>query len=112
MQMGVEVAVVSQPLNPAQVRGLKLLEQITPTPGGVEGTGSAYILSRQTNASFQAINDVLVGGGQVSFSKGETKTSAGSEAGAIVIAGLDRNRVDEIARMHSVRAIAAAKVPL
>src|SRR5260370_21002522 len=79
MQMGVEVATVSQPLSTSQRAVLRRIEQVTPSAGGVQGTGSAYVISHQANASFAMLNDVLSGGGQASFSKTETKTPAGME---------------------------------
>src|SRR5258707_9846438 len=64
MQMGVEVAIVSQPLTTSQRTALKRIEQVTPYPGSVQGTGSAYAISHQANASFAVLNDVLSAGGQ------------------------------------------------
>src|SRR5260370_35799443 len=92
MQMGVEVATVSQPLTTSQRTALKRIEQVTPYPGSVQGTGSAYVISHQANASFAVLNDVLSAGGQGSFSKAETKTPAGTEAGRIILTGLDITR--------------------
>jgi hypothetical protein len=101
MQMGVETAVVSEPLNDSQRAALKLIDHVTPPPGGVQGTGSSYSLSHQPNNSFAAINEILSSGGQVSF----------SASGDIIVSGLDRERLSEIARKHSVTAQAAAKPP-
>jgi hypothetical protein len=53
MQMGVEVAVVSEPLTDSQRASLKRIEQVTYPPGGVQGTGSTYVLSHQPNATFR-----------------------------------------------------------
>jgi hypothetical protein len=101
MQMGVETAVVSEPLNDSQRASLKLIDHVTPPPGGVQGTGSSYSLSHQPNNSFAAINEILSSGGQVSF----------SASGDIIVSGLDRERLSEIARKHSVTALATAKPP-
>jgi len=111
MQMGVEVAVVSEPLTDSQRGSLKPIDRVTPTPGGVQGTGAAYVLSRQPNAAFAAINEILSGGGQVSFSKAELATPAGTEPGAMVVSGMDRERLAAIAQKHSVQALAMAKPP-
>ncbi len=111
MQMGVEVAAVSQPLTASQREGLRRIEQVVLPPGAVEGTGAAYVLSRQANASFAALNDALSSGSQASFSKGEIATPSGPEAGAIVLFGLDRERMADIARKHSVNALAISKPP-
>ncbi len=101
MQMGVEVAVVSDPLTDSQRASLKRIEQVTPPPGVVQGAGSTYELSHQPNASFAAVNEILSSGGQVSFSK----------SGDILVAGIDREHLSEIARKHSVNAQAITKLP-
>lgn len=112
MQMGVEVAVVSEPLTDSQRAGLQRIEQVTPPPGGVQGTGPAYVLSHQPNAVFAAVNEILASGGQVSFSKTEIATpSGGPEEGAIVVSGMDRERLAAIAQRHSIQALAIAKPP-
>jgi hypothetical protein len=111
MQMGVEVATISQPLSASQRASLKRIEQVTPPAGGVQGTGAAYVLSHQSNASFAALNEILKSGGQASFSKAEMATPGGTETGAIIVSGLDRERISEIARQHSVNALGIAKGP-
>jgi len=104
MQMGVEVSAVLKPVSAEQRAGLRPLEQVALPAGGVQGTGAAYVISHQANASFKAIHDVLSDGGQVSFAKSP-------EEGAIVFSGMDRDRVAEIARKHSLSAQAIAKLP-
>jgi hypothetical protein len=111
MQMGVEVASVSQPLSAAQRATLRRIEQVTPSPSAVQGTGSAYVISHQANASFAMLNEVLAGGGAAGFLKTEAKTPAGQETGAIVLSGLDGERAAALARKHSVNALAIAKLP-
>ncbi len=111
MQMGVEVASVLQPLTAAQRASLHRIEQVTPPLTTVQGTGAAYVLSHQPNASFTALNEILAAGGHASFSKTEITTPAGSETGAILVSGLDRERIAEITRKHSVNALAIAKLP-
>src|SRR5712692_9105675 len=111
MQMGVEVAAVLKAVSPEQRAGLKLIEQATPPAGGVQGTGAAYVISHQPNNSFKAIHEALANGGQVGFSKAEIATPGGAEAGAMVISGIDRERMAEIARKHSINAQAIAKPP-
>src|SRR5260370_942470 len=85
MQMGVEVATISQPLSASQRASLKRIEQVTPPAGGVQGTGAAFVLSHQSNASFAALNEILKSGGQASFSKAEMATPGGTENGAIIV---------------------------
>jgi hypothetical protein len=52
MQMGVETAVISEPLTDSQRAGLKRIDQVTPPAGGMQGAGATYVLSHQPNASF------------------------------------------------------------
>ncbi len=111
MQMGVETAVVSEPLSESQRAALKRIDHVTPPEGTIAGTGSVYVLSHQPNASFAAVNEILAKGGQVSFAKSEITTPAGSEVGAIIVSGLDRERMAEIARKNSVNALGIAKAP-
>lgn len=100
MQMGVEVATVLQPVTPAQRATLKQVET-TPTPaGGVQGTGTVFTVSRNSNASFKVLNQALAAGGQASFAKGD-----------VVIAGLELNRATDLARKNGVTFQAAAKAP-
>jgi hypothetical protein len=102
MQMGVEAAVIMQPLGAEQRAGLRLLERFTPPPGGVQGSGPVFMISHKTNASFKAINDALAAGGKVGFV---------SESGDMVVSGIDRDRMNEIARRDSVTAQAIVKAP-
>jgi len=111
MQMGVETAVVTEPLSANQRAGLKRIEQVTPPAGGVQGTGAAYTLSHQANASFAALNEVLASGGQASFYKPAAAAANGLEAGAIIVSGIERERLAAIAQKHSVEAQAIAKAP-
>jgi hypothetical protein len=105
MQMGVEVAPVLMPVAAEQRAGLQPIQEVTPPEGGVQGTGAAYVIGHRTNASFKAINAALKAGAQVGFAK------ADGEAGAMVVSGIDRERLAEIARKYSVNAVAIAKPP-
>jgi hypothetical protein len=111
LQMGVEVNAVSEPLTASQLAVLKPIEQVTLPTGGIQGTGSSYVLSHQANASFAALNAVLAGGGQAAFVKTEMTTAAGSETGAILVSGLERERMAEIAKKYSVNALATSQIP-
>src|SRR5262249_47631911 len=73
-------------------------------------------------ASFKAINDALSAGARVGFTREKSNgaNSANSAIGAIgegqqsgdmVVSGIDRDRMNEIARKHSVIAQAVAKSP-
>ena len=105
MQMGVEVAPVLKPVAAEQRASLQPIQEVTPPEGGVQGTGAAYVIGHRTNASFKAINAALKAGAQVGFAK------ADGEAGAMVVSGIDRERLAEIARQYSVNAVAVAKPP-
>jgi hypothetical protein len=102
MQMGVEVASVLTPVTAQQRAVLRPISEATATPpaGAVQGTGAVFTLSRNTNASFKALNEALAAGGQASFSKGD-----------IVLWGLDATRAAALARKHAVTMQAVAKAP-
>ena len=72
----------------------------TPPAGAVQGTGTVFTLSRNTNASFKVLNEALAAGGQASFAKGD-----------IVLSGMDAARAAALARKHAVTLQAAAKAP-
>jgi hypothetical protein len=103
MQMGVETAVISEPLTDGQRASLKRIEQVTMPEGGVKGTASTYTISHQTNASFAALNEILANGGHASFSP--------TDGGTILVSGIERERLAAIAHAHSVEAQAIAKAP-
>src|SRR5215510_13452311 len=118
MQMGVETAAVSQPVSADQRAGLRLLEQVAPPPGGVQGSGPVFVISHRTNASFKAINEALSAGGKVGFAAGTSALASGyasglegQQAGDMIVSGIDRERLNEIARKNSVVARAAPKAP-
>ena len=102
MQMGVEVASVLKPVTAQQRALLRPISEATATPpaGAVQGTGTVFTLSRNSNASFKALNEALAAGGQASFSKGD-----------IVLWGLDATRAAALARKHAVTMQAVAKAP-
>ena len=111
MQMGVQVAAVLEPVGQDQRAALRRIEKFTPPPGSVDGTGAAYILSRQPNAAFKAMNEAFAAGGQISFASSEVDTANGKEAGAAVISGIDAARMAQIARDNSLVAKAVAITP-
>jgi hypothetical protein len=111
MQMGVEVAAILQPISTEQRASLTRLEHLVPTAGAVQGTGPVYTISHHPNAAFKAINEVLAAGGQISFTKAQAATPEGQESGAIVISGLERSKVEEIARKNSINAQGITKPP-
>jgi hypothetical protein len=100
MQMGVEVAAVLKPVTAQQRTVLRPIDAAILPAGAVSGTGAVFTLSRNTNASFKALNETLTAGGQASFSKGD-----------IVLSGLDAARAAALARKHAVAMQAVAKAP-
>ncbi|HEV2490082.1 MAG TPA: M14 metallopeptidase family protein [Candidatus Acidoferrales bacterium] len=109
MQMGVDADAVMQPLTREQLAGLKPLTEFAPPAGSVEGTGSVFLISHRTNNSFKAINDAFAAGGQVSFTS--AASANGGEAGTIVVSGVSRERMGEIAKNNSLVIHAAERAP-
>jgi hypothetical protein len=93
MQMGVLVAPVLEPVKPGERAALKKLDQFAAPAGDIDGTGSVFVLSHRSNASFKALNAILDGGGRVSLTPTDSATPDGPEAGAIVVSGLDREKI-------------------
>ena len=110
MQMDVTVAPVLEPLGAADRAALEKLDKFAPPPGAVDGSGSVYLLSHKSNASFKLLNEVLAAGGRVGFAPAESEPPAGSETGAIVLSGMERDKVDALAKENSLvlKAVAAA----
>src|SRR5262249_40556483 len=86
MQMGVETAVVAQPVNADQRAGLRLIEKAEAPPGGVQGTGSIFAISHRMNASFKVINEAIAAGGKVGFAAG-TSLVDDQNAGDMIVSG-------------------------
>jgi hypothetical protein len=97
MQMGVEVTAVTTPVPAQQRNTLHPIDRVTLPPGGVQGTGTTYTLSRNTNSGFRLLNAALTGGAQASLTKNE-----------IVLTG---GNIAELAREHSLTLQATAKAP-
>ena len=60
MQMGVETAVVAQPVTAAQRQSLRLITTPEQAPAVLTGTGPSYVLSRNMNNSFAAMNAAFI----------------------------------------------------
>jgi hypothetical protein len=100
MQMGVETAAVLRPLTAEQRRGLRQIHAVALPAGGVQGTGTTFTISRNTNASFKALNEALAAGALAGFTKND-----------IVLTGISAERTGEIAKKHAVIAAASAQKP-
>jgi hypothetical protein len=97
LQMGVEVSVVSTPLAAESRSALHPIDRVALPPGGVQGSGTVYTLSRNINASFTVVNQALAAGSQVSLT-----------GSSFVLTGA---AVPDLAREHSLTVQAAAKAP-
>jgi hypothetical protein len=111
MQMGVQVAPVLEPVGPAERAALQKLDRFAPPVGTVSGTGAGYVVSHRSNASFKVLNDVSSAGGRVAFVPNEVETSDGTETGAIVVSGIERDKLARIAQESSLSLKAIAAVP-
>jgi Zinc carboxypeptidase len=100
LQMGVEIVTVLKPVTAEERSGLRQIETVALPAGGVQGTGAAYLIGRNTNASFKVLNDALSVGAQASFGKD-----------GIVLTGLSADRAGEVARRHSLTLQASAQKP-
>jgi hypothetical protein len=110
MQMGVLVAPVLEPVSTQERGALKKLDQYTAPSVGLDGNGGTFVVSRSSNASFKAMNAILDGGGHVSIATSDTETADGSQSGAMIVSGIDRDKLKKITGDASlkVKAIAAA----
>ena len=111
MQMDVKVDAVTEPISAPQRARLRKLERFNPPAGSVAGSGPFYVLNRQANVSFKAINQILDSGGRVGFAPSELDTAQGTEAGAMIITGVDRDRLAKIARDNSLSLKSLAAAP-
>ena len=111
MQMGVQVAPVLEPISTTERATLRRVEQFTAPAGNVDGAGSVYVLSHKANASFKAINEILANGGHVAFAPSESETSGGAETGAMVVSGVDRDKIGKLTRESSLTAKAITAAP-
>jgi hypothetical protein len=111
MQMDVQVAPVLQPVIASERAALEKLEKFSPPSGGVNGTGSVYVLSHKPNASFKLLNQVFAAGGRVGFTSGEAETPEGQETGAIVLSGIERDKLEALAKENSLTIKAVASAP-
>ena len=109
MQMGVDADAVMQPVTKEQLATLKPLTEFAAPAGSVEGAGSIFLVSHKTNNSFKAINDAFAAGGQVSFAS--AAAAGGVEPGTIVVSGVSRERMNEIAKNNSLVIRAAERAP-
>jgi hypothetical protein len=111
MQMGVQVAPVLEPVTTAERTNLKKMEQFAAPVGTIEGNGGVFVLSRKSNASFKALNAILDVGGHVSFASADSETADGTETGAMIVSGFDRDKIKKLAGDNSLKMRAVASAP-
>jgi hypothetical protein len=102
MQMGVQVAPVLQPIGTAERSALEKMATFSPPPGNVSGTGNVFVVSHRPNASFKLLNEVFAAGGQAGFAPSDAETAEGTEEGALVISGIERERLAAFANENSL----------
>ncbi|HTX37519.1 MAG TPA: M14 metallopeptidase family protein [Bryobacteraceae bacterium] len=84
MQMGVEVVAVGEPVS-EEIRGtLRKIDQVEPIRGKVDGSGPVFAFSHDSNASMEAVNDILAAGGTVTFAKSESTIYASGAVAAVL----------------------------
>ena len=111
MQMGVQVAPVLEPISAAERATLRKVEQFTAPAGNVDGAGSVYVLTHKANASFRAMNEILAGRGHVAFAPSESETPGEPETGAIIVSGVDREKIGSVVRENSLTVKSLVAVP-
>jgi ribosomal protein S18 acetylase RimI-like enzyme len=89
MQMGVEVSAVAEPVTAETRRMLHQIARVEPIPGKVEGSGPVFAFSHNSNAAFQAVNEILAAGGKVAFAKTENAVYATGAAAILKKDGVD-----------------------
>jgi hypothetical protein len=102
MQMGVETAAVLTPVSEEDRRRLHRITDVTIQKGTVNGTGTVYSLNHSSNASFKAMHDVFSHKGKIAFAPG---------SGAVLISGIARDELAQIAAEHSVNFQAESRIP-
>ncbi len=108
LQMGVNVDAVTDPLGTDARAMLTKLDKVNLPAASVEGAGTVFALSHQTNASFEAVNAALREGATVQLAEEPVKTANGMERGAFLIGGIGREKVDELVKKYAVSATAVS----
>lgn len=101
LQMGVEADAVLEPLDKAQVAGLKLLTAWTEPAGAIAGSGPVFTMAPQTNQHFAALNRLLAAGAKVGFTRD----------GAAVVTGAGRDQITALTQKAPLEVTASAAAP-
>jgi Zinc carboxypeptidase len=111
LQLGVAATEIKDTIDPAEATKLVPVREARQV-GGIVGAGSAYALSRQTNASYLAANQAAEKGANIAFSITPVATSNGVEQGAIVVTGIDAGKLAAILRAAGATATALPATPV
>src|SRR5262249_43130583 len=85
------------PLDDAVRARFKKLDRVEPVRGSVDGSGSTYTFSHQSNASIRAANELLAAGATLAVSKTD---------GAFTASSIDRSKAEPIFAKNGVHAMA------
>jgi hypothetical protein len=108
LQMGVNVDAVTDPLGADERALMTKIDNAEPAAASVEGAGTVFALSHETNASFEVVNAALRGGATVQLADEPVKTANGMERGAFLVSGIGREKVDELVKKFAVPAMAVS----
>ena len=108
LQMGVDVDAVTDPLGADERALLTKIDKAELPAQSVEGAGSLFALSHRTNASFEAVNAALAAGATVQLAEDPVKTANGMERGAFLVGGIDRAKMEDLAKKYEVPAVAVS----
>ena len=111
MQMGVAVDVVSDPMTSEQHAKMARIAEVKLPEPPAPAEGRVFALSHKPNNSFQVVNAVLAGGGEVSISNEAVKTAGGTERGAFVVSGLGRSVLADLTAKYAVGASVLPAAP-
>lgn len=111
MQMGVAVERVDSPVPAHQRAMMAPVDKAIIAAGRVLGRGNTFALSRKTNASFKAVNDILAQGGRVGVANKPTMTANGAEADALLVDGIELRAFREILTRTQLNATAMSGSP-
>ncbi|MBM3178244.1 MAG: peptidase [Bacteroidetes bacterium] len=108
-QMGIEFDRYYEPVN-AAAEAIPYGE-LQPLRGKISGSGSGYVMSSQSNASFTAVNDLLDAGITVYRINGSPKT--GIPAGSFYVAASSKSKavLQRNAELHGLHAQGISKTP-
>ncbi len=101
LQMGVEVAAVRSPVSSEQRKGLEKIAKVALPSGAVQGAGSSFLLTGRENNTYRALNRVFTAGGTVGWDAGS----------GFVVSGMERGKVDSLAKSLSLAIAASAAAP-